>query len=117
MEVRRVQVLRAVYCRALPRLEDQEDLPSGKEARTEGGGIQIKNAKCVWCENGCTDSNPGVKCEPKNWLEKQGNRRDYEICPAGDNPYHTFIEYGVMDTNVPLKSSGGTGGYSKCYSA
>jgi len=80
-------------------------------------GVQIKGTKCVWCENGCTAKNPAVKCEPKNWLEKQGDAKDYEICPSTTNPYHTYTKYGrYMTTNLEGKWNGGTGGLSKCYS-
>merc|ERR1719330_1763642 len=56
------------------------------------------------------------KCHERSIVKPCPDLKTKKICPAGDNPYHTFIDYGVMDTNVKLKSQGGTGGYSKCYS-
>jgi len=102
---------------ACPTLSWKDMCQASFEARSMvHSGVQIKGAKCVWCENGCTPG--GAKCEPKNWLEQQPSARDYEICPQPKNPYHTYTtDWQTMASDiVDSKSYGGTGGLSKCYS-
>jgi len=101
---------------ACPLATDKDICQASFETRSiVASGVQINGSKCVWCENGCTTNNNN-KCEPKNWLERQSNAKDFEICPRTDNPYHTWAYVNFIGSNLNWKSEGGTGGYSKCYS-
>merc|ERR1712079_663994 len=49
------------------------------DGRGDINGLVMYGSACVWCEDGCTEGGQ-EKCQPKRWLLKQSNKKDYEYC-------------------------------------
>jgi len=59
--------------------EDRYSCLTSSDGRGMVDGLNMFGAACVWCPDGCTDGSD-TKCEPKLWLNRQDNKKNYDYC-------------------------------------